>query len=395
LQIKKLKLAIYTMHPIQYHAPIFRELAKEVEWESTVLYADTLGLEEEYIPEFNTVIKWDVPLLDDYNYLFFKNYAIKRLDGFFSRINPGMFTHLLAKRYDAVLIHGYQTFSAWLVFFAAKLAGTKVIVRGEAIPKKGKRSWKSRFASRMTQFYLAFSDAVMYSCTGNKEYWKEMAVLEKKMFFFPCAVDNAFFRRERTHHLPRRNKMRENLGIYSDDFVVLFSARFTDRKRPLDLIEAVATINHEKIVLLFVGEGPKRDAMEKLVSQHGIRAVFTGFVNQGELARYYTLADIFVVISSYDASPKALNEAMNFSIPVISSDQVGTARDLVHEGKNGFVVNVGDQEAIAKGINLCNLNREKSCQMGKVSANIVASWSIENNVKGLHEAVRYVLRSKD
>lgn len=393
--MQKIKLAIYAMHPIQYHAPIFRELAKVEELETTVLYADTLGLDEEYIPEFKTVIKWDVPLLDGYSYLFFTNFTKRRLGGFFSRINPGMFIHVLTKRYDAVLIHGYQTFSAWLVFFAAKLVGTKVIVRGEAISKERKRSSRERLASWAAKSFLALSDAVMYSCSGNKEYWGELAVPEEKMFFIPCAVDNGFFRRERERYLPRRDGMRRNLGIGADDFVVLFSARFTDRKRPLDLIEAVSGIDHEKIVLLFVGEGPEREAMEVAVKQHGIRAVFAGFVNQGELPRYYSLADIFIVISSYDASPKALNEALNFSIPAITSESVGTARDLVLEGKNGFVVKVGDQKAIARGIDLLNHDRERARKMGKVSADIVANWSLENDVLGVLAAARYALRSKD
>jgi len=387
----KIKLAVYTMHPIQYHAPIFRELAKETELETTVLYADTLGVHEEYIPEFKTVIKWDVPLLEGYSYLFFKNYTRKRLGGFLSRINPGMFVHMFSSRYDAVLIHGYQTFSAWLVFLAAKLVGTKVIVRGEAIPKEGKQSLRRRLASRVAKIFLTFSDAVMYSCSGNKEYWEELAVPEEKMFFIPCAVDNSFFRREQERHLPQREEMRREFGIGPDDFVVLFSARFTVRKRPLDLIEAVAGIDHEKIVLFFVGEGPERKAMEVAVKRHGIRAFFTGFVNQGELPRYYTLADIFTVISSYDASPKALNEALNFSIPAICSDRVGTARDLVWEGENGFVVKVGDQEAIAKGVDMLNRDRELARKMGEASANIVASWSLENDVQGVLEATRHVL----
>jgi glycosyltransferase involved in cell wall biosynthesis len=392
--MEKIKLAVYAMHPIQYQAPIFRELAMAAELETTVLYADTLSLDEEYIDEFKTVISWDVPLLEGYNYLFFRNYTKKRLGGFFSRINPGMFTHILVSRYDAVLIHGYQTFSAWLVFLAAKLAGTKVIVRGEAIPKEGRRSWKVRLASRAARFFLAFSDAVMYSCSGNKEYWKELAVPEEKMFFIPCAVDNEFFRREKEHHLPQRGLMRRDFGIGPDDFVVLFLARFTERKRPLDLIEAVARIEHENIVILFIGDGPEREAMERAVKQHGIRAVFTGFVNQRVLPRYITLADIFVVISSYDASPKALNEALNFSIPIISTERVGTARDLVQEGGNGFVVKVGDQGAIARGIDFLNRDREQARKMGVMSANIVASWSLKNDVKGVLEAAKYVLHSK-
>ena len=389
-----IKLAIYTMHPIQYHAPIFRELEKLEGLETTVLYADTLGLGENYNPEFKTMIKWDVPLLDGYHHRFFKNYARTRITGFFSRINPGMVTHMLVNRYDVVLIHGYQTFSAWLVFLTAKIAGTKVVVRGEAIPKDRKQSWKEKLARRIAKAFLALSDAVMYSCSGNKEYWKELGVPEKKMFFIPCAVDNNFFRRERQRYFPQRDKMRKELGIGVDDFAILFSARFTPRKRPLDLIEAVAKIDHEKVILLFVGEGPEREAMEVTARKHGVRTVFTGFLNQGELSRYYNLADMFVVISSYDASPKALNEALNFSIPIICSDRVGTAGDLVKEGENGYVVPVGDLDAIAKSVERLNSNRELARKMGEVSAQIVVDWSLESDAQGILAAASHVMRDR-
>ena len=67
-----------------------------------------------------------------YKYLFFKNFANKNVKGTFSRINFGMFSHIIKNNYDVVLIHGYDTVSSWLVFIAAKLSRTAIIWRGEA-----------------------------------------------------------------------------------------------------------------------------------------------------------------------------------------------------------------------------------------------------------------------
>ena len=389
-----IRLAIYTMHPIQYHVPIFRELSKEENLEVTVLYADTLGLDEEFIPEFNTSIKWDVPLLVGYNYFFVKNFSINRMVGFFSRFNPGMFVHILFKKYDAILIHGYQNFTAWLVLVAAKLSGTKIIFRGEAIPKSRGQAIKHLFTTYVIKYFLSACNAVMYSCSGNRAYWKELSVPNEKMFFIPCAVDNNFFRKEKQRYIHLREKTRSDLGIDSSDLVILFLARFTARKRPLDLIEALGELNHKKIVLLFVGDGPERSAMEAAAQKHSIRSVFTGFINQSELPRYYNLADLFVVISSYDASPKALNEAMNFSIPAIVSEQVGTANDLIREGENGFIVKVGDLNTISNRINFLNRNRGKLSKMGELSRIIVTNWSLENDVKGIKEALSFIQLKK-
>ena len=67
-----ISLAIYTMHPIQYHAPIFRELHKVDGLEASVLYGDDIGIKELDNPEFNTVIRWDIPLLDGYSSIFLR-----------------------------------------------------------------------------------------------------------------------------------------------------------------------------------------------------------------------------------------------------------------------------------------------------------------------------------
>ena len=109
-----IKLAIYGMHPIPYQAPIFKKAAKHNQLDVTVLYAESLGVELNFIPGFNTTLKWDIPLLEGYKYLFFKNYSKKRITGFFSRVNPGIFWYVFRKDFQVLMIHGHFTFSAWL-----------------------------------------------------------------------------------------------------------------------------------------------------------------------------------------------------------------------------------------------------------------------------------------
>ena len=375
------------MHPIQYHAPIFRALSKVPGLESIVLYADKIGLEEIFNPEFNTTIKWDVPLLEGYNSIFFKNYAVNKITGYFSRINPGIFFHVLSNKYDAVLIHGYQTFSAWLVLFAAKISRKSIIVRGEGLVKDGTKTIFSRIKAMSAKTFLWLSDVVMYSCSGNKQYWRSLGVPEEKMKFIPCAVDNSYFKKQYMDLLPNRKKSRKKLGIDDDDFVVLFSARFTERKRPFDLIKAASIANNNKIVILFVGDGVIKKDMEEMAREHNVRTIFTGFINQSELSKYYSLADMFAVISSYDASPKALNEAMNFYLPVIASTRVGTADDLVLHEKNGFQIKPGDIEGLAKHLKYLSENRGRSHEMGQQSKLLVEDWTIEKDAQAIMQAV--------
>ena len=92
-------------------------------------------------------------------------------------------------------------------------------------------------------------------------------------------------------------------------------------------------------------------------------------------------------LSEYDASPKALNEALNFAMPVISTTTPGTALDLVKPGRNGFLIDVGDVAALAKHIDWLNCNREKAAEMGRESLEIVKDWNFEADALAIREAL--------
>ena len=132
------------------------------------------------------------------------------------------------------------------------------------------------------------------------------------------------------------------MNIKKNDFVIIFPSRFTDRKKPFDLINAAALSSRKNIVILFVGDGPNRKKMEALCKEKKIKAIFTGFINQNSISKYYSISNAVAIISEYDASPKSLNEALNFQLPSIITNMVGTAGDLIIDNHNGFIVDVGD-----------------------------------------------------
>lgn len=396
------KLAIYAIHPIMYQTPIFTELESYIknnnlDINTIVFFGDDLSLKETHFKETNVTFKPDTPfLLDGYKYKFLKNYARDSRSGFFSRINPSIIHELFTAKYDAILIHGYESVTAWITLIAAKLIRTKIIWRGEAVLRgiEENTSMKQRFKRFILERFFRSCDALMYSCHGNKKYLKFYGVDESKLFPIPCAVNNQFFETEKRKYGPHKNEIKKALCIPLDNLVILFSARFTIRKRPLDLLHALTVIDHKKITILFVGDGPERNNMETFAKSHNIDAIFTGFKNQSEISQYYSIADIDIVISDYDPSPKALNEAMNFELPIIVTNVVGTAYDLVEDGKNGFIVPPGDINLLADKIHFFNRNRDKIPVFGSYSLNIVKEWNYERDVEGLLNAFNYIIKSE-
>lgn len=393
LMKNKIKMLIYVGNPVQYHAPIFRALAEENDIESTVMFGDDIGLRQFYSKEFQSYIQWDVPLVDGYQTRFFKNLASKNSKGFFSRINIGMFGFIIKNRPDVLLVHGYDTMSSVIAFVAAKIIGSKILWRGEAAIRPNTRQGVIRklVKSYVLPIYFRYCDAIMFSCAGNRLYLEQFSINPQKLFFMPCAVDNKFFRRHEARHAGKVDTIRDELGIRSSVMVIAFVARFTQRKRPLDLIEAVSMIDHKDIHVLFVGDGPEREEMEQLLAKHRVSYTITGFVGQNKLAAYLAIADLFVISSDYDASPKSLNEALNFGLPVIVSDAVGTAADLVRDGWNGFVFPSRDLKTLSSRLELVVGDRALLPVMGERSRTLVDSWTIEADVAGLRVAIESVI----
>ena len=360
-----------------------------------VLFGDDLSLKSVFYGHLNKEVKFDDNLrLETFPHKFLKNYAKDPRKGFFSRVNPGIIADFMENTRTVVVIHGYETFTAWIALVAAKLLFRSVIFRGEAVleGEPYRPGIPQKLKKIILPIFFRLCDAVMYSCQGNKNYFKHFGVQEKKLFLLPCAVNNDDLLDRLSILKGQRHNIRGRLGIRQDHLVVLFSARFTTRKRPFDLIEAVRLTGRTDITILFVGDGPEKKAMEERVKECNINAVFTGFVGQEELAQYYYAADVNVVVSAKDPSPKALNEAMVFSLPIIVTDVVGTAFDLVKDNLNGFIVPVGDVSQIAEKIIYLSENPEERKRMGEVSRDIVDYWTLDAGASGLLEAVKYVRR---
>ena len=65
---RKLRVLAVASHPVQYMTPIFRRMAKHPRLDLHVAYCSLRGAEAGHDPEFGTEVKWDVPLLDGYEW---------------------------------------------------------------------------------------------------------------------------------------------------------------------------------------------------------------------------------------------------------------------------------------------------------------------------------------
>lgn len=387
------RLAILNSHPVQYGAPFFRRLAKEPEVDLTIYYYSQQGADEYVDPGFGRVVRWDVPLLEGYRSKFLPNlWSGDRVGGPLSLINPSVITEIRRNRFDAVWLVGYAFLSDWLAYLAARLSGTPILCLGESslvYDRLVRRPWYIRWLKPpLLRWFLRGVHAAMAIGSLNREFYRHYGVPEERIFPCPHAVDNAHFAAVSARYREQREALRCELGIAPEDVVFLFAAKMIPLKAPIELLEAYrrATQGESRAALLMVGEGPLRAEAEAFTRRNNLRkVVFTGFVNQSELPKYYALSDVHVRPDGIYRGDWGftVNEAMACGLAVVASDKIGATYDLVRHGENGYVVKFGDLGDLTSALRKLAGDAEMARRMGERSREIIQGWSYEEAVRGV------------
>lgn len=147
-----------------------------------------------------------------------------------------------------------------------------------------------------------------------------------------------------------------SIGDTCSDRIVrlVFVGRFTRAKGLPYLLSAVARLTREgrAVHLDLVGDGELWDEIARDVKRLGISDVVTfhGRVSLGEeLLSLYRSADVFVLPSVSEGTPKVILEAMASCLPVVATD-VGGVSTIVQSGENGVLVPPKSSSSLARAV---------------------------------------------
>jgi glycosyltransferase involved in cell wall biosynthesis len=390
-----MKIAILNSHPIQYMAPFYKYFNENYgdKIQIEVIYFSDYSVKGGYDNQFGTNLKWDIPLLEGYNYRFIQNYSPLKnpASRFFGMINPNVFNHLRKLNPDAVIIPGWSNLSYLFGFMAAIFLNIDIWVRLETplnqeVLKQSIKAKIKRFV--LKTFYFKRVKRCLYIGKENKKFFEYMGVPEGRLFFTPYSVDNNRFKQAYEKYKSQKIMIREKMGVPNTAMVFLTSGKLMAKKRPLDLIRAFKLANVPNSFLIFLGDGHLKEEIVSYANYEGIgNFLITGFKNQTELAPYFVISDIFVLCSGIGETwGLVTNEAMNFNLPLLVSDRVGSSSDLVNNGLNGYTYEYANVNDLASKMQLMNEQRLKLNAMGKVSAEIVENFSFENISQGILKA---------
>jgi glycosyltransferase involved in cell wall biosynthesis len=375
-------------HPIQYFVPLYQHLSKKENVHVKVFFFSDETLKGGLDKQFGVKFTWDIPLLEGYEYTFVKNRSWKPSisKGFWGLFNPGIISALWRLPKGMVIINGWQNSSYVMSFLCASFRGHRVAISCDAPVYKefNRKGIKNAVRKVLVGNWLLnrIVDKCLYIGSQSKAFYRHHKVPESKLVFTPFTIDNSRFEQGAASF--NRLDERRSLGIEATDFVILYTGKFIEVKRPMDLIMAFQKLRIPNKYLVLVGEGNLRDSMEAYIAEHKIdRVYFTGFVNQSELPKYYGLADVLVLCSETETWGLSVNEAMACGLPVIVSDTVGCADDLLVHGKNGFIFPKGDLAALEESMFNVSQDIVKGNRMGQVSQAIIQGFTLEKTAEGI------------
>ncbi len=174
--------------------------------------------------------------------------------------------------------------------------------------------------------------------------------------------------------LEEKQMLRQELGI-GERKMILSIGQFIHRKGYDILLRAAAKLD-PGVDIYIVGGTPTEEYLQMCRELNLQNIHFKGFMKKEKLLKYYQAADLFVLPTREDIWGLVINEAMAYSLPVITTDRCVAGLDLVEDDVNGYIVPVGDADALAEKINA--VFDRNWYQMGQRSREKIVPYTIEN-----------------
>jgi glycosyltransferase involved in cell wall biosynthesis len=252
-------------------------------------------------------------------------------------------------------------------------------------PRRGwRRAVKGAFVPRV----LRRAAGALALGTASRDSLVERGAPRERIRVFANTIDVPAWEERQRRLAQRRSELRTELGAGADDVVLLSVARLGPEKGLDTLVQGVAAARDPRLLLVVAGDGPQRRQIETLAQELGVRLRLTGDLPADRIGEAYAAADVFALLSSRETWGVVVNEAAASGLPLVLSDRVGAAYDLLRDGENGFLVAAGDVDATGEAFKRLAADAGLRTRAGERSRELVRGWGYEPSVEGFVAAVR-------
>jgi len=374
-----IRVAAVFPEPTPYRAPLLDRIAARPEIDLTVVYAAgtvagrTWHVEPKHRARFLRGVR--VPGAQR---VFHHDYPV----------TPGVVRALTEIRPTVVVVSGWSTFAAQAAVAWCRLKDVPYVLVVESHDEGPRAGWRRTVKGAVVPPVVQRASGILVTGTLARDSMISRGALPDRVHLFANTVDVDDFGTHADRLVSARPELRAALGVRPKDVVVLCVARLGPEKRLDTLVRAVAAAEDPNLVLVLAGDGPERLSVEQLAAKLEVRLVLLGDVAWERVVELYVAADVFALLSERETWAVVVNEAAACGLPLVLSDRVGAAHDLLRDGENGALVAAGDVEAAAAAFRELAADPQRRRAQGARSRELARDWGYGPSVEGFLDAVR-------
>ncbi len=369
-----IRVTFVSPEPTPYRAPLLDRIASGGEIELTVVYAA------------RTVAGRTWTVEPEHKAVFLDGITVPGLHGVLRHdypVTPGIWRVLGETAPDCVVVSGWSTFPSQAALAWCRVHRVPYVLLVESHDDGPKPGWRRRVKETVVPTVVGGADSVLVTGSLARDSVVSLGADPGRVRVFANTVDVERFGDEADRLSARRDELRAGFGLERDDVGVVTVARLAPEKGIDVLLRAAGALP-----VLVVGDGPERGRLEALARELGVRAAFTGDRPLEGVLEAYVAADVFALLSSYEPWGVVVNEAAACGLPLVLSERVGAARDLLRDGENGVLVPAEDVDAAADALARLAADPGLRESMGDRSRQLVRGFGYGPSVDNLLAAVR-------
>lgn len=229
------------------------------------------------------------------------------------------------------------------------------------------------------------------TASGLKSFGKHVDKVTKPIEIISNGIDL----REYTPG-PADKTLYKKYGLPTDRPIVMYIGRMDAEKHLWVLIKAMRRLlKTHKVHALIIGDGVDREHMIKLAHELGIaeHITFTGRVSDEDKVALERVGTLYAISSPAELQSIATLEAMACGQPVVAVD-AGALAELCHDGENGFLFALDDDEGMAEGIAKIIGDKALREALSKVSLKIAKTHNLDHTIAAFVKLYKRTITNK-
>jgi len=222
-----------------------------------------------------------------------------------------------------------------------------------------REKWYNFILLWLSRFLVKRADGIKVVSSGIKDKLVRAGIAENKIRVIPTPVDLEKFEKfdqEKVENFQNKN--------YPDKKVIINIGREDPSKDYPTLYKAIELVYRDYKKLAFCQVGANIYLPKKIKADQNLILISMAKIEQEKLINYYHTADVYVSSSKHESFGKVLIEAMAAGLPIVATETTGS-KEIIQDGLNGFLVPIGDSQALARKVLYLLNNPGKAKEMGE------------------------------